>query len=366
MTIGVSGRGLGNRAGIGRYTRELIRALLELGPEHRFRIFVGPSAAEEHRELLGDSAVVLPGREARPYQEQWTLPRMLASEKLDLFHNPDFILPVLAPKGLPSIVTVHDIAFARLKGSNSLNSKILHGGFVPSSMRRSQAIVSVSEFTKREIVEVYRVPAEKIHVIPNGIEERLAPPSAGSVTALREKLGLPDERVVLYLGGIEPRKNLVKLAEAVKTLPETTLAIAGGKNRGADEIVGRATEILGPRLRMLGFVADEDLPALYGAATVFAYPSIYEGFGIPPVEAMACGAPVACSKLTSLPEAVGPAAELFDPHDVRDIAAKIGRLLDSDSLRQIRVDTGFTQAARFRWPDIAKRTLDLYERVAQA
>jgi glycosyltransferase involved in cell wall biosynthesis len=364
MTIGIYGRGLANRAGIGRYTRELLRALLAASTPHRFRVFVGEGPAAEYDALLGDAAVVLRGSGDRLSEEQIALPIKMRRESLDLFHNPDFTLPVCAPARLPSVVTVHDLAYLRLPESNSVKSKVLLSALVPRSIRCASAIIAVSEFTKREIVDVYRIPPEKIHVIPNGIEERFSPPPPSEMEEVRARYGLPDEGVVLYLGGIEPRKNVERLAEAVARIPGAVLAIAGGRNRNAEAILSRVEAVLGDRARLLGFVPDGDLPALYGAASLFAYPSLYEGFGIPPVEAMACGTPVVASNAASLPEAVGDAASLVDPHSKEEIANAISSLLSDPGLRRARAEAGLIQSAKFRWPDVANRTLALYQQVA--
>lgn len=366
MTIGIYGRGLANRAGIGRYTRELLRSLFELPTDHRFLVFVGEATAREHADLLGDRAIVLGGGGDRIVEEQIALPRALRKHRIDLFHNPDFTLPFLLPRSIPALVTVHDVAYARLPDSNSLKSKLLLKSLVPFSIQRARAVITVSRFSRSEIVGLYPISPEKIQVIPNGIESRFMPPGMEQIEAIRRRYELPSERVVLYLGGIEPRKNLGRLAEAVAKIPHATLAIAGGQNRNAEAILQEVQTHLGERLRLLGFVPDDDLPALYGAATVFAYPSLYEGFGIPPLEAMACGTPVVTSSVSSLPEAVGDAATLVDPTNADAIAEGIRELLDNDRLRRSRIKPGIEQAKSFAWPNIAAQTMALYDTVARS
>lgn len=362
MKVGIYGRGLANRAGIGRYTRELIKSLAYAEPDSIFQIFGGP---DDDRTPQGRNLhqIQLHGSTDRLWEEQIGLPKAIENHRPVLLHNPDFTLPLRLGPRTKSIITIHDVAYLRLPKSNSWKSRVLLTTLVPSSIRRADAIIAVSEFTKREIISAYSVLPEKIHVIPNGVDSSFHPPTPNEVDAIREKYGLPIRDIVLYIGAIEPRKNLVRLSEAIAGISGATLVIGGKPNRSGTEILHAIKQVLGANVRFLGFVPDEDLPGLYGAATVFAYPSVYEGFGLQPLEALACGTPVACSSAASLPEVVGDSALTFDPLAVDEMKSAIKTLLSDRKRRECQQRSGLERATEFGWARIAKQTLDLYRSV---
>jgi glycosyltransferase involved in cell wall biosynthesis len=364
MTIGIYGRGLANRAGIGRYSRELVRAMLREPRGHRLRLFVGEDSDAARDPALADVVVPLRGGGNRLTEEQIALPIRARRERLDLFFTPDFTLPILSVGARRTVVTVHDVAYRRFPESNSRNSRLLLNGLVPLALRRVDAVVADSGFTKREIVDVYGIAPGRIKVVPIGVEPRFTPASDAEVARVRSAYGLPSDRLVLYVGSIEPRKNVVRLAEAVADLPGITLAVAGGDARGAADIRARISARLGDRVRFLGYFPDGDMPALYSAASVFAYPSLYEGFGLQPLEAMGCGTPVAVSRAEPMPEVGGDAVETFDPLDVAEIRETLARLLEDAPRRAELRERGFRRVESFRWPDVARRMFELFERIS--
>jgi glycosyltransferase involved in cell wall biosynthesis len=243
----------------------------------------------------------------------------------------------------------------------------------PHAIQRAEAIIAISDFTRREIVEVLGLPAERVDVIPLGVSGRFfAPPSAEELADLRRRLGLERE-FILHVGVLSPRKNLVRLMHAYRRLRADgliahQLILAGSRGWRDEEIVREAGAIdpSGQDIRLIGQVADGDLPALYHLAELFVFPSLYEGFGIPPLEAMARGTPVVSSNAAALPEVVGDAAELVDPLDEVGLAEAIKRVLTNASRREELTIRGRERAARFSWEQTARRTLAVYERVASA
>ena len=288
---------------------------------------------------------------------------------VDLFHATDNLLPRLA--GVKSVFTLHDLVHRfypeTLSTLNRWFLTIMMGRF----LRTADMVISDSENTKRDAVRMYGVDESKIRVIHDGVNARFHPVEAETIIAAREQYALP-ERFLLFVGTIEPRKNLISLLEAFATLREESndqesaiggskLVIVGKKGWKYDDFfrrlrgLGLEGEVLFP-----GFVPDKDLPAVYSAADLFVFPSLYEGFGLPVLEAMACGTPVVCSNTSSLPEVAGDAALLVEPYDVRELKDALARLLADASLRGGLVDRGLRRVTQFTWQKTAEQTLAVY------
>ncbi len=234
---------------------------------------------------------------------------------------------------------------------------------LPRLVKKVRRIIAVSEFTRRRIVERLRVAPEKISVILNGVDERFCPRPEAEVAEVRRALGIPEGTYLLYVGSLEPRKNLKRLLEAWEQVrpavdPEISLVVAG--MRGSPNVFRRAALSKLPRkVHFTGYVPEERLPGLYAGALALLYPSLYEGFGLPPLEAMACGTPVVVSATTSLPEVTGDAAILVDPESVESIAAGIHRALSSGPLRQELRERGLARAREITWERTARQTLQV-------
>ena len=243
---------------------------------------------------------------------------------------------------------------------------------MPRFLGRAQAVIAVSEFTKRDAIRLYGLRDDKITVIYEGVHPRFVLSSPAQVAAIRRTYHLP-EHVILYTGTIEPRKNLARLLEAYARLRsqpglpgDLKLVIVGKKGWLYQPFFDRLGQLgLQDEVIFPGFVPGEDLPALYGAANVFAYPSLFEGFGLPVLEAMACGTPVVCSTSSSLPEVAGDAALLVDPADTAGLANALQRVLSDSSLRSSLSARGTMQAARFTWEQAARATVAVYEHVME-
>jgi glycosyltransferase involved in cell wall biosynthesis len=365
VRIGIDARLAGApRTGIGSYTANLVAALARIGGPESFVLFtdrpLGPLPGSAF------SNVVLP----MPRRLVWTfgaLPRACRRARLDLFHGTtNFEVPAFA--GCPLVATVHDLIPLLFPAAVSRRFRWLFRGLIGRTLRAARRVITVSEFTRREIVERYPFAAGRIAVVPNGVDPAFrAAADAGSDRRVREHHGLSG-RYLLFVGVFEPRKNVPLLVDAFEimrhTRPETAdlqLALAGGAGwRGEAIAEGVRSRGLEPAVRLLGYVPDADLPALYRGATLAVVPSQYEGFGLPAIEAMACGAPVLASDAGALPETVGDAGELFTPGDpgllarrMADLAAAPGRLA---ALRE----AGLVRSAGYTWDRAAARTLEVY------
>jgi glycosyltransferase involved in cell wall biosynthesis len=360
-------------AGIGRYTRSLVGALPALDAENSYRLFVAARGAQgevPRRPNLSVRQVPLTDRETSILWQRLRLPLPieLFLGRLDLFHSPDFVLPpVLRAR---TVLTVHDLSFMRVPecAHPVLREYLLR--VVPRSVRRADLVLAVSASTQRDVVELLGVPEERVRVIHEGVDERFAPvEDADALLAVRRRYGLA-RPFILGLGTLQPRKNFCGLIEAFARLRERLglehdLVIVGGKGWLYEPIFARVRELgLEGRVRFLGFAADEDLPAIYSLASCLAYPSFYEGFGLPVLEAMACGTPVVTSRSSSLPEVAGTAAVLVDPHDVEELAVALEQVLHDQALRAELRAAGRRRAEGFTWERAARELLASYRALA--
>jgi glycosyltransferase involved in cell wall biosynthesis len=272
-------------------------------------------------------------------------------------------MPLLCP--VPAVVTVHDLSFERLPETLPPLQRRYLSAATRLSVRRADALIAVSDFTRRELIETLGADPDRVHVVHNGIEREFQPTPRDTQAAARRRHALPEE-FVLTLGTLQPRKNLGTLLRAYAELcaehsDSPPLAVAGGQGWG-DEDPERLARQLGieDRVRFLGYVPDADLPALYSACRLFAYPSRYEGFGLPVVEALACGAPTVISDAASLPEIGGGAVIAVGPDDASGWAAAMAELLGDASKRESMRDAGLTRARRYSWSRAARETADVY------
>jgi glycosyltransferase involved in cell wall biosynthesis len=283
-----------------------------------------------------------------------------------VYHSPNYILP--ATLRCPSVVTVHDLAFLD-RSVHRLRSHLYLSVLATFAIKRATRIICVSDFTARELTARFPSAAGRIRVIGEGVGEGFCPQPAASVQRFRRRFGLVDP-YVLFVGTMEPRKNIARLIDAFSNavaghaFPHR-LVIAGGSG-WMNGSVGAAYEAsrVRDRIHFAGYLPEEELAAAYTGADVFAYPSLHEGYGLPPLEAMACGTAVLTSSTTSIPEVVGEAAALVDPSDGAALAEALVSLLRSPTLRQHLADAGIARAELFRWADVARRTVDVYREAA--
>lgn len=360
------------RAGIGRYAQELTKALSVEAPDHRYVAFYNqPSGAKPFHD---PGLARLPRRVVPWANKAWRLRVLLAHNlnhnqdavigEADLFHATDHLLPNL--HDVASIFSLHDLTVLTTETHTTLN-KLFLKLTLNRFLARADAILVPSEATKRDTLRFYNPPPEKLHVIPYGVDSRFFSDEPNAVQAVRAKYQLPDT-FVLTLGTIEPRKNLSRLLDAFIKLHaqgvSIPLILAGREGwRSRDFLKKLEAAQLGHSVRILGFVDDADLPALYAAATAFVYPSLYEGFGFPVLEAMAAGTPVVSSNAASLPEVIGQAGVLVSPYDTDGLTEAIRDVVSQPGLRMTLREAGRRQAQRFTWTETARATLRIYEAV---
>ncbi len=357
-------------AGIGRYTYQMVKALAARPVNSSgvdYRLFVADSKNVKST-LPGPNFSWCPSRLTERWLarlwyrlrlplwiETWTGP-------LDLFHAADFVLPPVKP-GVRTIVTIHDLSFVREPDSVMPGMTAHLKRWVPRSVERADRVIAVSEATRQDLIELYQTPPEKITTLYHGVTaEFKVIKEPATLASVRQKYGLGDRSFILSLGTIQPRKNYRRLIQAFAKIDRSfSLVIGGGKGWKYENILAEvARQGLEKRVHFLGFVADADLPALYNAASLFVLPSLYEGFGLPLLEAMSCGTPVIASNRSAMPEVVGQAGLLVDPRDTPAIAAAISKVLADPNLQQRLSQAGLIQAARFSWADMAGQLLKLY------
>jgi glycosyltransferase involved in cell wall biosynthesis len=358
------------RAGLGRYAESLARALLPLlGDELAF--FYNREAGIE--PLAGLEGV--PATTVNLGYKPWRMLVWLAQAGrigfnrlipgATLFHATEHLL--LPLRGVPTVLTVHDLIFRRYPAHHKRLNRWYLNATMPLFCRRAGHIIAVSEQSKRDVIAAYGVPPEKITVIYEAADPRFCPQPAETVADVRARYGLPD-RYLLFVGTIEPRKNLGRVLTAFERLHveglTDALVIVGKRGWLYDDFFARLEASPAKQAVIFpGFVPDADLPAVYAGAQAFAFPSEFEGFGLPVLEAMACGAPVVCSNTSSLPEVAGDAALLVDPLDVDALTAALRRALIDPALAADLRARGLAQAARFSWARAAEETLAIYRRV---
>lgn len=354
----------GNRSGTGAYTTALAARLA--GEHDGVTVHVvwpyslpapdGVAAPYVHRFSAGAR---------RLYVDQVQIPRLARRLEADAIHYPANIGAV-SPVRTPQLLTVHDLSFVRHPEWFRWERSVYYRRGVEASVRKAAHVFSVSESTGRELVELLHVPADRITVTHNGVDPGMGPAADSAVAAARQRYGLP-ERCFIYLGTLEPRKNLATLVEAFDQLAASLpldLVLAGRKGWKTGPILEAVRQARhADRIHLPGFVPNEDLAAVLSAAEVFVYPSLYEGFGIPLADALACGVPAVTGNTTSLPEVAGDAALTVDASDPAALAEAMRRAVVDTDLRARLAARGPEQVARFTWDTTAAATLATYRRL---
>jgi glycosyltransferase involved in cell wall biosynthesis len=375
MHIGIDAHAIGaQQGGNETYIRGLIRALAEVDSRNRYTIFLAePAAAEEWRDgfvrQYSNFEVRLLAKPTPlvrvPLALAFELRRRPALERIDVLHV-QYTAPPFCPA--PVVATIHDLAFEHMPETFTRRGSMQLKLTVRRTAQRAARIATVSEYSRQDLLRTYRLSPEKVAVTYNGIESHFTPHSVSSNEAdeIRRRFGISRD-FLLAVGSLQPRKNLVRLIRAYAKLRAEhsgfapQLVIVGRKLWLADGIFAEVRrQRWAEDVILTGYAADADLASLYRAATAFVYPSLFEGFGLPPVEAMACGTPVVTSNVSSLPEIVGNAALLIDPGDEEALAAALLRIVNDQPLRAKLREQGIVQAGKFTWRAAAEKTLQLY------
>jgi glycosyltransferase involved in cell wall biosynthesis len=368
MRVAIDARKL-HDFGIGTYIRNLLKQLARIDPDTEYVLLCSEADMGVASTLGPNFRSVLERSPNYSIREQWHVPWALRRERPDVYHAPHYVLPLAVTS--PSVVTIHDCIHLMFPQYLPNRGAYLYArSMMWAAARRADAILTVSEASKRDILRFFNVRPEKVVVVHNAIDERLwIPPAEEDVARVRERYQL-EHGFVLYAGNIKPHKNLERLIDAFHEIrrgefEELKLIIIG------DEIsklpaLRRAVHRhhLHKHVRFLGYVSDETLAILYRLAAVFVFPSLYEGFGLPPLEAMASGTPVVTSNVSSLPEVTGDAAVLVDPHDTSSIVQGIRSVLSDPALADALRRKGPIRAREFSWERSVAKTRELYQRVA--
>src|SRR5574341_1211429 len=362
IAIDASRATVSRRTGTEAYSLSIIRALIAQGGDYRFLLYF--------RDRPPDGLIPpLPNVEMRVLTRRrlWThtaLGPAVRRDHPDVLFVPAHVIPWPGIGPIPAVVTLHDLGYTRFPQTHPLKDRLYLDWSTRHSARLARRVIADSQATAHDLMALNGVPQEKIRVIYPGFDSRLKRiEDRKSVEAALTHLGI-SQPYILNLGSLHPRKNLIRLVEAFDRVKDTveglSLVLAGQPGWGYETLLGRIRELgLSERVILTGYVPETAIPALYSGALVYAFPSLYEGFGFPALEAMACGVPLICSNIASLPELVGGAALLFPPEDVGALTADLTRLLTDPALRHTLTRRGYEQVKSFSWQTAGRDTLDV-------
>ena len=360
--------------GISRYIYHLLKELARLESAHTITAVVPdlpPDQAHWQRAGLRLRRSLWPTRRPvmRILWEQFAQPLALKRANVDVVHATGYVAPLLW-RG-PSVVTVYDLSFLRYPEVFNRANRLYLRLFTRLSVARARHVITISAHTRRDVIDLLGVPPERVSTTYCGVDETFQVLPAQEVKAYKARRGLPDA-YILYLGTLEPRKNVVALLRAFARLKAERavphkLVLAGAPGWQYQAIFETVAALhLEQHVQFLGFVPSEEQVLCYNGADLFVYPSLYEGFGLPVLEAMACGVPVITSDAASLPEVVGDAGLQVQPHDEQALADAMGRVLEDAALRESFRSAGLTRAKRFSWSTMAVQTMRIYEQAGAA
>jgi glycosyltransferase involved in cell wall biosynthesis len=357
--------------GIGRYVRDLVTALTDTASqEAKYKLFVSGVTDQKPLFLSQNASWHTTRLSPKWLARLWHRARLpLVMEtftgEIDLFHATDFVMPPLRRK-TRSLLTVHDLSYLLLPETASPGLRRYLMQVVPRSIKCADHILADSQSTKNDLIAHYNVNVDKITVLYSGVDARFVPikKDGQNTDTLIKKYKLPHNPFILSVGTVQPRKNYARIVQALAILRQqhdVDLVIAGGKGWLEDEMYRVIDQThMNDHVHLIGFVDDQHLPWLYNQASIFAFPSLYEGFGLPVLESMACGTPVITSNVSSLPEVAGNAAIMINPYDVEALAYNMSKILSDTQARKQMIVRGFEQIEKFSWNNSAQQLQEIY------
>jgi len=362
--------------GVGKYAQNLVKSLAEYDRKNHYWIFIKGNQYQDFDPNRNNFHIIhlsniLHNIPIRILWEQLVLPLHLYREKIDILHSIHYTSPLLAP--CKRVITFHDMIFYLFPEKHTNVKRAFFHSVIPLSIKKATRLIAISENTKSDIQEIFDISLSKIDVIYvtiDSIYHTLR--DIDAISHIKKKYEIQD-KFILYVGTLEPRKNIPRLIQAYRKLIlenkiKHQLVIVGKKGWSYQEIfnmVERLDSNVRKKVIFTGYVPEEELPLLYNAADLFVYPSLYEGFGIPPLEAMACGVPVIVSNVSSLPEVVGYAGILVDPYNVEELCQAIYKVIVEKGLREVLKKKGFQRAQEFSKEKLAKKMLKIYKKVLE-
>lgn len=360
----ISGQESYRRAGIHHYITQLLSHLPQSSEDFHYSIFTNhpPDLTPHPATRVVSGPWPTRHRVLRILWEQLAWPVMAARRELDLIHSLAFVTPALSP--CPAVLTVYDLSFVHHPERFPALQRMYLASQTRRSCRSARRVIAISQAGRLDIHTTLGVPLDRIDVVSPGVAPEFNVRSVAETDAFRQREGLPPQ-FILHVGTLQPRKNLPLLIEAFAKInrPELGLVLVGGKGWFYDDIFARVLELdLQERVRFAGYVPDADLPLWYNAAAVLVFPSVYEGFGMPVVQAMACGTPVIAANASAIPEAAGGVARLFDAQDVGALAHELATVLDQPQLAATMREQGLQQARRFTWEQAGRDMVSVYQK----
>ncbi len=379
MRIGIDCRTIldpkrGEQAGVGHYTYFLVENLLKLDAKNQYVLFFDPKIGDAgHFKQKNVTIKFFPFVDYKKYLPGAYSHLLIAAyvdrENIDIFHSPASTIPLAYSK--KAVVTIHDLAIYHNPDWFPKGQKFSTRVAVPQTIKKAKKIIAVSEYTKKDLIKYFKVQEDKVAVIYNGVEPKkdIDDVKTEDRKIVKDKYEIKQD-FILFVGTVQPRKNIEGLISAFDSLRSTKifenyqLVIAGGKGWKYEPVYNLVRELaLTKKVIFTDYVTKKDKWSLLNAASLFVFPSFYEGFGLSILEAMQQGTPVITSKVTSMPEVLGDAGILADPYDVKDIAKAIKKVLNNDALREELINKGYQQAKKFSWKKCAKETLQVYREI---